>query len=504
MQPENALDSSNDVVAQRIQKLGEIRDLGIDPYPHRFNVSHPAQTILDQVESLIDSEERVTVAGRLMSKRGHGKTGFSHISDRTGRVQVYVRLDRIGEDAHDLYNRLMDIGDYIGVSGTVFRTRTGETTVLVESIILLSKSIRPLPEKWHGLQDIETRYRQRYVDLIVNPGVKEVFLTRSRLIRAIQRFMDGQDFIEVETPVLQPIYGGALARPFTTHHNTLDAQFYLRIADELYLKRLIVGGLERVYEIGRDFRNEGMDRTHNPEFTMLEFYQAYADYNDMMWLTENLIATAVKEATGSTTVTFGEHTIDLSPPWRRVTMLDAIQEFTSIEVQDASEADLRGFCSDHGVHLDKGLSRGKLINEIFEACVEPNLIQPTFIIDYPVEISPLAKKHRTTSGLVERFEAFICGNECANAFSELNDPIDQRERFEDQVALKAEGDEEAHALDDDYIRAMEYGMPPTGGCGIGIDRLMMYITNSPSIKDVILFPSMRPEIIEPESTDAAP
>lgn len=504
MQPESALDSSNDVVAQRIQKLGEIRDLGIDPYPHRFDVSHPAQQILDQVESLIDSEECITVAGRLMSKRGHGKTGFSHISDRTGRVQVYVRLDRIGEDAHDLYNRLMDVGDYIGVSGTVFRTRTGETTVMVQSIVLLSKSIRPLPEKWHGLQDIETRYRQRYVDLIVNPDVKEVFLIRSRLIRAIQRFMDGQEFIEVETPVLQPIYGGALARPFTTHHNTLDARFYLRIADELYLKRLIVGGLERVYEIGRDFRNEGMDRTHNPEFTMLEFYQAYADYNDMMWLTENLIATAVKEATGDSTVTFGEHTIDLSPPWRRITMLDAIQEFTGIEVEDASEDDLRVFCSAQGVHLAKGLSRGKLVNEIFEACVEPNLIQPTFITDYPVEISPLAKKHRKTAGLVERFEAFICGNECANAFSELNDPIDQRERFEHQVALKAEGDEEAHALDDDYIRAMEYGMPPTGGCGIGIDRLMMYITNSPSIKDVILFPSMRPEIIEPDSDDAAP
>ena len=500
---ESILNSPNEVVTQRIQKLEEIQELGIDPYPYTFDVSHPAQTILDQVESLIESEGTVTVAGRLVAKRGHGKAGFAHISDRTGRIQLYIRLDRIGEASYDLYSRLLDVGDFIGVSGSVFRTRTEEVTVNVESLTLLSKSLRPLPEKWHGLQDVETRYRQRYVDLIVNPEVREVFLTRSRLIRAIQNFMDGQDFIEVETPILQPVYGGALARPFTTHHNTLDATFYLRIADELYLKRLIVGGLERVYEIGRDFRNEGMDRTHNPEFTMLEFYQAYADYNDIMWLTEHLIFTAVNEATGSPTVTFGEHTIDLTPPWRRISMHDAIQEFTDIDAAGLSDDALRDACKDLKIHVVDGDSRGKMVNEIFEACVEPNLIQPTFITDYPVEISPLAKKHRSISGLVERFEAFICGSECANAFSELNDPIDQRDRFEYQGALKSQGDEEAHVLDEDYIRAMEYGMPPTGGCGIGIDRLMMFVTGSPSIKDVILFPSMRPETTTADSLDAA-
>ncbi len=487
------MNSTNEVVNHRIQKLEEIRELGIDPYPYTFDVSHPAQAILDQSETLIETGMPVTVAGRLMAKRGHGKAGFAHILDRTGRIQLYIRKDRLGDESYDLYSRILDVGDFIGVSGTVFRTRTEEVTVAVESLTLLSKSIRPLPEKWHGLQDVETRYRQRYVDLIMNPDVREIFLIRSRLIRAIQKFMDGEDFIEVETPILQPVYGGALARPFTTHHNTLDSTFYLRIADELYLKRLIVGGIERVYEIGRDFRNEGMDSTHNPEFTMLEFYQAYADYNDMMRLTENLISSAVTEATGSPIITFEGNQVDLSPPWRRISMNDAIQNNTDIDPSALSDSELRDAGGKLDVHIEEDASRGKIINEIFETCVESKLIHPTFIMDYPVEISPLAKKHRSAPGVVERFEAFICGNECANAFSELNDPVDQRKRFEYQASLNAQGDEEAHVLDEDYIRAMEYGMPPTGGVGIGIDRLMMYITNSASIKDVILFPPMRPE-----------
>ena len=497
------MNSPNEVVNQRIQKLEEIRELGIDPYPYTFDVSHPAQAILDQAEGLVKSEMTVTVAGRLITMRGHGKTGFAHILDRTGRIQLYVRKDRLGDEAYDLYSRLLDVGDFIGVSGTVFRTRTEEVTVAVESLTLLSKSIRPLPEKWHGLQDVETRYRQRYVDLIANPDVREVFLIRSRLIRAIQKFMDGQDFIEVETPILQPVYGGALARPFTTHHNTLDTTFYLRIADELYLKRLIVGGMERVYEIGRDFRNEGMDSTHSPEFTMLEFYQAYADYNDMMRLTENLISSAVSEATGSPKITFEGNPIDLSPPWRRISMNDAIRDNTDVDPSALSDSALRDSCSNLNVHVEDDATRGKIIIEIFETCVESNLIHPTFIMDYPEEISPLAKKHRSVPGVVERFEAFICGNECANAFSELNDPIDQRERFEYQASLNAQGDEEAHLLDQDYIRAMEYGMPPTGGVGIGIDRLVMYITDSPSIKDVILFPPMRPEATATDAQSAA-
>ncbi|MEE2709536.1 MAG: lysine--tRNA ligase [Gemmatimonadota bacterium] len=497
------MNSPNEVVNQRIQKLEEIRELGIDPYPYTFDVSHPAQAIQDQAEDLIKSEMALTVAGRLITMRGHGKAGFAHILDRTGQIQLYIRKDRLGDEAYDLYSRLLDAGDFIGVSGTVFRTRTEEVTVAVESLTLLSKSIRPLPEKWHGLQDVEMRYRQRYVDLIANPDVREVFLIRSRLIRAIQKFMDDQDFVEVETPILQPVYGGALARPFTTHHNTLDATFYLRIADELYLKRLIVGGMERVYEIGRDFRNEGMDSTHSPEFTMLEFYQAYADYNDMMWLTENLISSAVTEATGSPKITFEGNLIDLSPPWRRISMNDAIRDNTDIDPSALSDSALRDACSDLKVHVEDDASRGKIIIEIFETCVEPNLIHPTFIMDYPEEISPLAKKHRSVPGLVERFEAFICGNECANAFSELNDPIDQRVRFEYQASLNAQGDEEAHVLDQDYIRAMEYGMPPTGGVGIGIDRLVMYITDSPSIKDVILFPPMRPEASAADTQHAA-
>lgn len=487
------MSGSNEVIAQRYQKLQELRDRGIDPYPYRFEPHHQARQIFDNAEPFITSGETVTVAGRLVAKRDHGKVSFAHLADRTGRIQVYVRQDTLGDEPYDVYRRLIEVGDFVGVSGTVFRTRTQEVTINVASLRLLSKALRPLPEKWHGLRDMEIRYRQRYVDLIMTPGVREVFITRSRLISAIRRFMDGHGFIEVETPVLQPLYGGALARPFTTHFHALDMTLYLRIADELYLKRLIVGGMERVYEIGHDFRNEGMDRTHNPEFTMLEFYQAYADYTDIMRLTEELVATSVKEATGSSSITFQGHTVDLTPPWRRISMVDAIRQHTGVDIMEKSTDALRAVCASLGIKIEPPLDRGKIVNEIFETRVQPNLIEPTFIYDYPVEISPLAKRHRENPDLTERFEGFMCGNECANAFSELNDPVDQRARFLYQMKRQREGDAEAHMLDEDYLRAMEYGMPPTGGCGIGIDRLVMLVTDNPSIKDVLLFPPMRPE-----------
>jgi lysyl-tRNA synthetase, class II len=486
----------NNTIQQRINKLDEIRDLGINPYPYRFDVSHEAQTILDQADELIEEGTIVTVAGRILSKRGHGKSGFGHISDRTGRIQVYVRLEKVGEEAYETYSRLIEVGDYIGVKGIVFRTRTEEITVIVQAYVLLSKAIRPLPEKWHGLRDKEIRYRQRYVDLIINPDVKEVFLKRSRIIRTIQRFMDGEAFIEVETPILQPLYGGALARPFTSHHHALDMPLYMRIADELYLKRLIVGGIERVYEIGHDFRNEGIDRTHNPEFTMLEFYMAYADYTDIMDLVENLCVSVFEEINGSLAHTYQGDSIDMTPPWPRLPMLEAIKKYANIDVAGKSAEELSVICQDREIEIDVQFGRGKIIDELFETFVQPELKNPTFITDYPVEISPLAKRHRDNPDLTERFELFICGNEYANAFSELNDPIDQRHRFEQQVEMHQKGDGEAHIMDEDYLRAMEYGMPPTGGCGIGIDRLVMLVTDAPSIKDVLLFPHLRPENIQ--------
>jgi lysyl-tRNA synthetase class 2 len=498
------VNSPNDIIQQRYKKLEEIRNRGINPYPYRFDVSHPAQAILDQAEGLIASETVVTVAGRLISKREHGGSTFAHLLDRTGRIQIYVRIDRTGEEAYDTFIRLIEVGDYLGVRGTVFRTRTGEVTVLVRELTLLAKALRPLPEKWHGLRDVELRYRQRYMDLIITPGVRERFIARSRLIRAFQRFMDAQGFIEVETPVLQPLYGGALARPFVTHHHALDMPLYLRISDELYLKRLIVGGLERVYEIGHDFRNEGVDRTHNPEFTMLEFYQAYADYTDIMRLTEEVLVSVVREVTGSLQLTYQGQDVDLTPPWRRLPMLDAIKTYAEVDVADKSEEELDAVCRMRHVEVGPQRSRGQMINALFETCVQPHLINPTFIMDYPVEVSPLAKRHRAHPGLTERFECFICGHEYANAFSELNDPIDQRMRFELQMERQRLGDGEAHMMDEDYLRAMEHGMPPTGGCGIGIDRLMMLITDAPSIKDVLLFPHMRPESDDGEGQEEDP
>jgi lysyl-tRNA synthetase class 2 len=478
---------------QRYSKLEAIRARGIDPYPVRYDVTHPAQSILDQAEALIESTETVTVAGRITSKRGHGKSGFAHLLDRTGRIQIYVRLDRVGPDAYEVYDQLIEVGDYLGVKGAVFTTRTGETTVMADELTLLSKSLRALPEKWHGLRDIETRYRQRYVDLIINPGVKEVFLKRSRLIRSIQRFMDGEGFIEVETPILQPLYGGALARPFKTHHQALDMPLFMRIADELYLKRLIVGGMERVYEIGHDFRNEGIDRTHNPEFTMLEFYIAYVDYEYIMDLVERLFVAVFEEVNGTLEHMYQDRAIDLTPPWPRIPMLDAIRTYSGIDIASLSTGELAAVCGERGLDVDAGLGRGRMIDELFEHFVQDRLVNPTFITDYPVEISPLAKRRRDDPDLTERFELFICGSEFANAFTELNDPVDQRRRFEEQVEMQRKGDGEAHNMDEDFLRAMEYGMPPTGGCGIGIDRLAMLVTDSANIKDVLLFPHMRRE-----------
>jgi lysyl-tRNA synthetase, class II len=447
---------------------------------------------------------RVRLAGRIMSIRSHGRTVFADLADRDGRLQLYLRANDLGEAFAVI--ELLDIGDWVGVEGELFRTRMGEVTLRVADLQLLAKAVRPLPagkeevddstgerRVYGGFADVEQRYRQRYADLAVNPDVRAVFVTRSRIVSAIRRFLDGREYLEVETPVLQPLYGGASARPFTTHHNALDMRLYLRIADELYLKRLIVGGLERVYEIGKDFRNEGIDRTHNPEFTMLEFYEAFADYRDMMALVEELIGHVVVEACGDVAVMFGGTRIDFSPPFPRLAFLDALREYGGIDVTSMDDAALARHATGLGVDDAADMPRPRLLDELFKELVEPHLVQPVFIVDYPRELSPLAKPKRGEQALVERFELMVAGREIANAFSELNDPFDQRERFEAQVRLRESGDEEAQNLDEDYLRALEYGMPPTGGVGIGIDRLVMLLTDQPSIRDVILFPTMRPE-----------
>ena len=480
---------------QRRQKLKEIRELGVEPYPHKYEPTHSTADIhkdFGDVQETPDETQTVRIAGRIMTKRDHGKSSFAHLQDGEGRIQIYVRRDKVGAEPYIIYRRF-DNGDIIGVEGTVFRTRTGELTVLADSIQLLSKSIRPLPEKWHGLQDKQTRYRQRYADLIMNPEVKDVFLKRTQIVQAIRDRLNAQNFIEVETPVLQPIYGGANARPFTTYHNTLEQSLYLRIANELYLKRLIVGGFERVYEFSRDFRNEGMDRDHNPEFTMLELYQAYADYHQIMELTETLIAETAKTIHGTTKVQYQEHELDFTPPWRRLSMVDAVREHSGIDPVPLSADALYKAAANAGVDLAGDETKGEIIAELFDTFAESKLIQPTFILDYPIEVSPFAKKKPENPEFVERFEAFICGMEVTNAFSELNDPIDQRQRFLEQASNLEAGDDEAFMVDEDYLRALEYGMPPTGGLGIGIDRLTMLLTNQYSIRDVILFPQMRPE-----------
>ncbi len=490
------MEQINDLIRQRILKLNNLKKQNIDPYPRKYDVKDYSSEIIGKFSDRQEFSEKeipVKMAGRIMSLREHGKTCFLNIQDSTGIIQLYVRRDKVGEDKFDNVFKLLDIGDIIGVEGWLFKTRTGELTVFVEDFSLLAKSLRPLPEKWHGLKDKETRYRQRYVDLIVNPSVKKVFLTRTKIIQTIRDFLNNQGFLEVETPTLQPIYGGARARPFITYHNALGINLYLRIADELYLKRLIVGGFDRVYEICKDFRNEGMDKEHNPEFTMLELYKAYADYEDMMRITEEMIAYTAKEACGSTVIHYQGNEIDLTPPWRRVSMLDAIKDALGIDIYDMDTQDLIKILKENDLEVPTAISRGGIIDIIFDKFVKEKLIQPTLITDHPVEISPLAKRKVDNNGLTERFEIFISGFELGNAFSELNDPIDQRERFIEQAKQREAGDEEAHMMDEDFLRALEYGMPPTGGLGVGIDRLVMLLTDMPSLRDVILFPQMRPE-----------
>jgi lysyl-tRNA synthetase class 2 len=488
----------------RRQSLQEMIKLGYNPFPpEKFEVNVTSTEILENFDPEKQNFPDVQMAGRIMTRRIMGNASFAELQDEQGRIQIYLRRDDLcpGEDK-TLYNvifkRHLDIGDIIGVKGFVFKTQVGETTIHVKELVILSKSLRPLPvvkekdgEVYDAFTDHEQRYRQRYVDLIVNPEVREVFIKRTRIIDSIRSYLNGKGYLEVETPVLQPIYGGAAARPFTTFHNKLEQKFYLRIADELYLKRLIVGGFDGVFEFAKDFRNEGMDRYHNPEFTQVELYVAYKDYIWMMELVEEMIEKVALDLYGKTEVQVGENIIDFKRPWKRMTMYDAIKEYTGIDISGMDEAALFDTVKKLNVETDKTMGKGKLIDEIFGEKVEGNLIQPTFIMDYPIEMSPLAKKHRDKPGLVERFEAICNGKELANAFSELNDPIDQRERFEEQVRLGKRGDEEAMTMDEDFLRALEYGMPPSAGLGIGIDRLVMFMTDSPSIQDVIFFPQMK-------------
>jgi lysyl-tRNA synthetase class 2 len=486
------MEQESELIQHRKDKLKKLKEKNINPYPYSFRKTHLSSQIIEEFEELEKEEKEVKVAGRIVALRPHGKTVFAHLQDGAGKIQIYVKKDEVGEEKFGLLD-LFDIGDFLGVTGKVFKTRTGEITVRTTDFCILSKSLLPLPEKWHGLQDKELRYRQRYVDLIVNAEVKKIFLFRTELIKALREFLDNLGFVEVETPTLQPLYGGAFARPFVTHHNALDIDLYLRIADELYLKRLIVGGFEKVYEVCKVFRNEGMDRNHNPEFTMLELYQAYADYHDIMELYENMMNHAVSKVLGSNTFEFEGNRIELTPPWKRIPMLEAIKEQTGVDLTDKSEEEIRAAAKSLNVKEDLSRPKGKLIEAIFETQVQPKLIQPTFVTEYPVEMSPLAKHHREKEGLTERFELFIGGCEMGNAFSELNDPQDQRERFLQQAEFAKRGDDEAQMLDEDFIRALEYGMPPTGGLGFGIDRLVMILTNTHSIREVILFPQMRPE-----------
>lgn len=480
----------NELKKVRLEKLAELKDMGIDPFGKRFERSAMAKDL--HIQYALYEGQTVKVAGRIMSKRRHGKAGFANLQDFSGEIQLYFRKDDLGEENYEVFKK-MDIGDILGIEGRVFTTQKGEISLHVTDLVYLSKSLNPLPEKWHGLKDVELRYRQRYVDLIVNPDVKDVFVKRSQIVKEIRRFMDEQGFLEVETPMMHPIPGGAVARPFVTHHNALNMELYLRIAPELYLKRLLVGGLEKVYEINRSFRNEGISTRHNPEFTMLEVYQAYADYEVMMNLTEQLISQVMYKVNGTMTIEFEGKTIDFTTPWQRLPMLEAIKQYTGLDFNDI-ETDQKARQAAEGLnmHVDQNASRGEIINEVFEQFVEDKLIQPTFIYGHPVEISPLAKRNDEKPEFTDRFELFIMQREIANAFSELNDPLDQRQRFMAQAAKRAGGDAEAHMMDEDYLNALEYGLPPAGGLGIGIDRVVMLLTASPSIRDVILFPTLRP------------
>lgn len=498
---QNQQQDINSLIQRRLEELHELKEKGFQPFAYSFDVQNKASEIKTNFEEFENKD--VSIAGRIMAIRRMGKASFTHIQDDSGRIQIYLKKDEIG-DSYDAF-KLLDIGDIIGVNGYVFKTKTGETSVHAKSLTLLTKSIRPIPiakettdEQGNKVihdqfTDKELRYRQRYVDLIVNPDVKDVFIKRSKIVSEMRRFLDENGMLEVETPILQPLYGGASARPFITHHNTLDMELYLRIADELYLKRLIVGGFEGVYEISKDFRNEGMDRTHNPEFTMMELYVAYKDYEWMMNFVEEMVTSICKKVFGKTEFEVEGQKINFVSPWKRVSMVDEIKKETGIDIINSTDEELKAAVKKHGGDLDGTENKGTLIDELFELTVQSKLIQPTFVIDYPLELSPLAKKHREKDGLVERFEAFVVGREICNAFSELNDPIDQRERFEEQKRFADAGDEEAQKIDEDFVRALEYGMPPTAGLGIGIDRLVMLLTNQSSIRDVIFFPQMRPQ-----------
>jgi len=492
------MEDSGDIRDQRLTKIKELRAQGTNPYANGFEVSHTAAEIAalhadDSAEILEQADAGYTVGGRIMARRDFGKAAFIQLQDRSGRLQVYVNKAGLGDETFELFRKL-DLGDIVGIVGSPFRTKTGELSLRASSLVLLTKSLLPLPEKWHGLTDVETRYRQRYLDLMVNSEVKANFHKRSQIISLIRQFMVEREFLEVETPMMQPIAGGATARPFVTHHNTLKMDLFLRIAPELYLKRLVVGGFERVFEINRNFRNEGISIQHNPEFTMMEFYQAFATYHDLMDMTEELIGWLAEKVCGGTKISYGGKEVDLSAPWDRLTVRESICKYGDVspEVLEDHEQCL-AYAAECGLEIEGAIGHGKLLMEIFDAVVEPKLWQPTFITEYPTEISPLSRRNDENPDVVDRFELFVVGRELANAFSELNDPVDQKQRFEKQLEEKEAGDEEAHAMDEDYVRALEHGLPPTAGEGIGIDRLVMLLTDAASIRDVILFPQLRKE-----------
>jgi len=494
----------NEQMQVRLDKMHKIEEKGLKPFGYRYEFTHRSGDVKENFDDLSEAETEVKLAGRVMAIRGHGKTCFMDMQDKDGRIQVYVRKDVLGEENYALI-KMMDIGDTVGVTGTVFRTHMGEVSIKAVALEMLSKSLRPLPEKWHGLKDVETRYRQRYVDLIVNPDVRDTFVKRSQIIRSVRDVLDSHGFLEVETPILNTIAGGAAARPFISYHNALDMQVYMRIAPELYLKRLIVGGMDRVYELGRVFRNEGIDNRHNPEFTSVEIYQAFADYRDMMDLTEEVVVKTAEKVLGTTKINYEGTEIELASPWKRISMIDAVKEYAGKDftnVTDLEEA--RAIAKELNVEVEATWGIGKIINACFEEYVEDKLIQPTFITGHPKEISPLAKSNPENPEITDRFEAFIYGREICNGFTELNDPIDQRERFLKQVEERANGDEEANMMDEDFVTALEYGLPPTGGLGIGIDRLVMFLTNSSTIRDVLFFPTMKPLKGEQQHVEAVP
>ncbi len=479
----------------RREKLAQLQEMGKDPFDvYKVNRTHSSNEVKDNFETLEGSE--VTVAGRIMSKRGQGKVVFSDIQDRDGKIQLFIKIDEVGEEALKQY-KTNDLGDWVACTGEVFKTKTGEISIKAKEIQLICKSLKPLPEKWHGLKDPDLRYRQREVDIITNPEVKDKLIKRTQIIKSIREFLDNKGFLEVETPILSPIAGGAAARPFITHHNTLDIDMYLRIATELYLKRLIVAGLEKVYDMGKNFRNEGMSVRHNPEFTMIELYEAYSDYNDMMEIAENMVAYVCEKVNGSTKVTYQGTEIDFKPPWRRITMVDAVKEHTGIDFNSiTSNEEAQAIAKEKNLEFPKPLvnvTKGEVLNMLYEEFAEQHMIQPTFIIDYPVEISPLTKKKRGNEEFTERFEGFVFGRELCNAYSELNDPIVQRERFAQQAKERELGDDEAYMIDEEFMSALETGMPPTGGLGMGIDRLIMFLTDAPAIRDIIFFPTMKPQ-----------